>query len=140
MIQPILYFLCLIIGSALTYFIFQSRLKKITDELNNRIDKIGNSNSSGSKGKLPDEKKSGGPLKELENLGTKIQSISDLKTDVKPQATVNAESQEKSDSLKQRFENLQVVNELGQRVTSSLNLEDTFKHLFDTLNFCSQIL
>lgn len=36
--------------------------------------------------------------------------------------------------FKKTIDNLYIVNELGQNVTSSLNLQETFKHLYKTIN------
>ena len=73
-------------------------------------------------------------LKELTDIENKIEAIVQ-------QNSVSAHSEmpaidENIDTrdLKIRFDNLQVVNELGQRVTSSLHLEDTFDHLYKTID------
>jgi len=48
----------------------------------------------------------------------------------------NTESEPEDDTakLKDRLNNILIINELGQKITSSLKLEETFNHLYHTLN------
>lgn len=60
-----------------------------------------------------------------------------------PDKVINSNSQEmeatekqiNQDNLyKKQFDDMLIINELGQRITSSLKLDETFNHLFKTLN------
>jgi len=131
------YALFLLAGVVVTFFIFKMRLKKISSDLNMKIDKVASSFSSGTINKPEKEIAAGGILNEFVLLGNKIESIRENKTASTTDAgskTGESEIARKAEDLKKRYDNLQVVNELGQLVTSSLSLEETFNHLYKTIN------
>ena len=134
MSQLLLSILFLIAGSLGTFFIFRTRLKKISADLNNKVEKVKAALSESYVRKEVNEKDNHGLLDEFISLGNKIESIPLDKAEKKQPVTENNSSAQKAEELKVRFDNLQVVNELGQRVTSSLNLDETFQHLFKTIN------
>ncbi len=124
----------LLLGSIVTFYILRLRLKKISTDLNLKVDKVRNAlspssvNLSGA-GMVS----SHGLIDEFISIGKKIENIAEIKKEREnPENTKAVE--DKTDALTKRLENLQVVNELGQRVTSSLNLEETFQHLYKTIN------
>jgi len=62
-----------------------------------------------------------------------VQIIEDKKVEEIEQEQ-NAEIPNLTEKLKKNIDNLYIVNELGQKVTSSLNLDQTFNHLYTTIN------
>ncbi len=135
MVQIILYPLFVLAGGAGVFFFFKMRLKKINVDLNQKVDNVMSYLTPGITPAISGNSGSEGVLGGLESLGDKIEQIKNSKTGTSvPPPAANNESKEKTENLKKRFDNLQVVNELGQRVTSSLKLEETFKHLYETIN------
>jgi signal transduction histidine kinase len=135
--QILSYTLFLLAGVAITFFILRMRLKKISTDLNLKIEKFASSFSTGAIRKPEKEIAGGGILNEFILLGDKIESIREIKTaSIPDKGSMIGENEiaRKAEELKTRYDNLQVVNELGQLVTSSLSLEETFNHLFKTIN------
>lgn len=135
--QILPYTLFLLTGVAVTFFLFRIRLKKISADLNLKINQVVSSFPKGAV-RLPEKQtSSGGVLNEFVALGNKIESIREFKNDSGSNntgKTVENEIARKTEDLRTRYENLQVVNELGQIVTSSLSLEEIFNHLYKTIN------
>jgi len=129
----ILYPLLLVLGVVITMMFFRARLKKIATDLNTKIDQTWAAFSTRPPQKLSSAG-SHGVLEELSLIGNKIESFREINKAEKSEPVVSHEVEDKAEDLKKRYDNLQVVNELGQRVTSSLKLEDTFEHLYKTIN------
>lgn len=132
-IQFIAYLSFLLIGAALVFVIFQARLKKITVDLQQKMNNLKTTFSEN--GLIASETKpSNGVFKELTSIGNNIEGFNLLlKEQPIPQKEVK-EPNVDANGLKKRFDNLQIVNELGQLVTSSLKLKDTFQHLYETID------
>ncbi|MEM9051421.1 MAG: histidine kinase dimerization/phospho-acceptor domain-containing protein, partial [Bacteroidota bacterium] len=74
------------------------------------------------------------PSTEAANEDTK-EIVDLIKTRLEEPKKVESEKKESVDSgIKERLNNTLIINELGQRITSSLKLEETFDHLYHTLN------
>lgn len=132
--QVIIYSVCFIIGISLAVIFFRLRLKKIITILNQKIRDLQASFSAVQLENLSVANGSRGSLEELLSIADKISAI-------KISGTAEPELKEKSNEplpesndFRQKFDNLIVVNELGQRVTSSLSLNDVFQHLYGTIN------
>ncbi len=110
----------------------KSRLKKWSRQLNDQFDALAASNGdnipeSGDTlhGQMPDT---------LSDLTSKFKSV--LSKQLQSTGAVETETQvdENISSLRKLIDNLYIVNELGRKVTSSLNLQMTFHHLYTTIN------
>lgn len=133
MTQLLLYPFLLLTGAVLAGLIFRMRLQKISSSLNQKLDSLIASGSNRSS-RTPDNGLSFAGMDPFTAIEKKLEKIALPETKVVAAPAENHELREKSESLKKRFDNLQVVNELGQLVTSSLKLEDTFNHLYQTIN------
>ncbi len=133
--QVLFYIVLITAGAIATFLLLRVRLKKISMALNAKVDHVRSVLSTGADKKIIDEKPSKGIFDELVSVGNKIDSIN-LKRPVNDPVIEkdNNEIVQKTEDLKKRYDNLQIVNELGQLVTSSLSLEDTFAHLYKTVN------
>ena len=122
----------LILGIAGSILYFRMRLKKIISELHEKISEVQRFFSSG--GNTPDNAAAtpAGSLDELADLSARISDLKSIRKEVV--IIKNDESEKKDAELKNKLDNLMVVNELGQRITSSLNLDDVFNHLYGTLH------
>lgn len=65
------------------------------------------------------------PQREIETITTEP---------VREEPTTEQDFSDEIENLKGKINNLFIVNDLGQKVTSSLNLEESFRYLFHTLN------
>lgn len=90
--------------------------------------------SSGTNKSFAISSSTSGSVEDFSAIENKIQNIKIPKTTAPAPKANDLDLKEKSESLQKRFDNLQVVNELRQRVTASLSLEETFEHLFKTIN------
>jgi signal transduction histidine kinase len=133
MLQILIYLVFLLVGAALAYSLFNARLKKVSIDLNQRFEKVKTALSL-NPAKLEKREDGKGAFDQLVALGAKIESFQNIKVPEASQKPIENETKQKAEDLKQRYDNLQIVNELGQRVTSSLKLEDTFQHLYKTIN------
>lgn len=132
--QILIYILSLLLGATIVIVLFKTKLKPIAKKLNAQLenlihslypDKISTNNSV--------KPISAGIFSEFEFISQKIQDISlNAKQiiPVKSEPIVN----ELNNDFKIKYDNLLIINELGQHVTSSLNLENTFDHLYQTIN------
>jgi signal transduction histidine kinase len=130
--QALFYGISIALGVAGSVFFFRMRLKKIVADLDSKISEVGLSLSNSNLQESPAPSAHSGTLNELAALSDKIAGLRKARTEA---PVVKAEpAGEKDKELKGRLDNLMVVNELGQRVTSSLNLDDVFNHLYGTLH------
>jgi signal transduction histidine kinase/CheY-like chemotaxis protein len=121
MTHYIIYLICLLAGAAGCYFFFKGKLNTWSRVMMEHLTlKDGSSNVS-----LP---------KELGAVTTKAQSL--LAEKVVEEAPKIEEDKDKLDPqmLKMQLNNMLIVNELGQKITSSLKLDETFQHVYSTLN------
>jgi len=101
------------------YIIFQKQLSEIfQQETNAKIKEL-------EKNKLTE------PLRDI--LVQTDRNFKEFKKNTKPLLSQH-EVPDPTDQLKKSIENLYLVNELGRKVTSSLNLQQTFNHLYTTIN------
>lgn len=126
--------LFLFAGAAIVMLFFKFRLKKISANLNGKIDALISNASSDTTKSFAMSSNTSGSLEDFIAIENKIQNIKIPKSVAPAPKSDDSDLKEKSESLQKRFDNLQVVNELGQRVTSSLTLDETFQHLFKTIN------
>ena len=118
-------------GVVITALILKTQWKQACKELNIKFDKL---ISSGALKLIPAAEtmtfKSG-----MDGLAKKIESVS-IETKPKSIKPANDDNgvKDKIHELKILLDNSRLVNELGQRVTSSLKLADTFQHLYQTID------
>lgn len=132
--QLIMYLLFLLAGIGCALVFFRLRLKKIIADLNQKIEAFRLSLSPESSSAISIVSSSSGSFDELVSLGNKIASIPIIKTEKIVAVEIGDKNSANSEALQKRFDNLEVVNELGQRVTASLSLEDVFHNLYTTIN------
>jgi signal transduction histidine kinase len=131
MIQIGLCILLLVAGASGMFLYDRKRLQKINSEINAKFEQV--TSQSGSIINDSSVKNQGKDAYEgLMSIAGRIETLARSYSE-RPETARNIVEDESGD-LKIRFDNLQVINELGQRVTSSLNLEDTFDHLYKTIN------
>lgn len=132
--QVLFYTLFLVSGAAGVFIFFRTQLKKISADLSNKVENFVSSLPAGNASGGVTAENTSGLFDQFVTIGRKIESISIPKIEASLPTPVNKEETEKTEILQKRFDNLQVINELGQRVTSSLSLEETFEHLYKTIN------
>jgi len=134
MMQILSYILLVAAGAILAALFLRVQLKKISSDLNVKIEKVHSEFSKENKSTNAINNKPNSVLDELRSIGQRIEGLADQKNTVVEKTDTDTELKEKAKKLQVRFDNLQVVNELGQHLTSSLKLEDTFDHLYQTVN------
>jgi signal transduction histidine kinase/DNA-binding response OmpR family regulator len=128
MLHYILYAAFLLLGLGLAYFISKNKLSAWIIALNNLLNQF----KPGKSIRLTAEYLA--LPKELKPIADKVESlIGQEPTKAKANPEEIGEGQEETRDKKQ-LNNMMIINELGQKVTSSLHLEETFQHLFTTLN------
>lgn len=132
--QVLLYTLFLVSGAAGVFIFFRTQLKKISADLSNKVENFVSSLPAGNASGGVTAENTSGLFEQLVSIGRKIESIPIPKVEASLPTPINKEETERTEILQKRFDNLQVINELGQRVTSSLSLEETFEHLYKTIN------
>jgi len=133
MYQYIIYSMCLVTGVAGAVLFFRIRLRKIISDLNLKVDAVKATFSSAAVSAQSGPKASSGALWELTLLEGKIASIQELKHESTVVREQDPDLKTKTEEIRKKYDNLMVVNELGQRVTSSLSLKDVFQHLYATI-------
>ncbi|MBK7762123.1 MAG: GAF domain-containing protein [Bacteroidetes bacterium] len=134
MSQYLIYIIILLAGASIVAIIFKTKIKQIALQLNLQIDKLINSNGLERKSVLQNTKPAAiGLFSEFQLLGQKIEEISLKPIQVVTKVIDTTASQDKNE-FKIKYDNLLIINELGQHVTSSLKLENTFDHLYNTIN------
>ncbi len=134
MYQPVIYTICLVTGVAGAVIYFRIRLIKIIKDLNQKIEAVKAVFSPGTAPAQTALSASSGSLGELTSLADKIASIQKLNHQPAAVREQDEDVKTKTEEIRKRYDNLMVVNELGQRVTSSLSLKDVFQHLYTTIN------
>ncbi|MFT5513062.1 MAG: signal transduction histidine kinase/CheY-like chemotaxis protein [Bacteroidia bacterium] len=117
--------LVLLLGIGATYLFFKSKIKSWAKTLIQLVEKQKegkNASGNGDASSLPPA---------LSEVANRISALTPKITD-KPEPVVEATVDNSSN--KTQLNNMLIVNELGQKVTSSLKLEETFQYLFTTLN------
>lgn len=128
--QLIVYLIFLGVGIAAAMFYYRLKIRKVADQLKLSVSKVLPAD-------VPDRAgmAGGGVFNELIGLGSQIEKLHVAEAPAHEEVTESpTDKPDAVADIKKRYENLQVVNELGQHVTSSLNLEDTFQHLYETIN------
>ena len=127
MSQILIIIVCLVAGAAIVFIYDRWRLKSIADQLNVSVSKV----TDGAP--VADSQAGGNVFSELMSLGSRIENMQQTRHIEKPEEVVKINSEE-VETIRKKFDTLRVVNELGQHVTSSLKLDDTFQHLYETIN------
>jgi signal transduction histidine kinase/DNA-binding response OmpR family regulator len=128
MLHLLIYLICLLAGAGVCYLLFKSKIKGWENTLILHLEKAAAAKTN-SKGKaivtvLP---------KEFATLGQKIDAI--LASQEQNVVVKTKEPEVSKDAnIKKQLNNALIINELGQNITSSLKLEETFKLLHGTLN------
>lgn len=124
----ILYTLCFLTGIGLSYLYFSRKLNYWNKSLSDFIQKLKsdpkNSSNFISEMMLPDS---------LQIPAREISSFIDHNTNQNSQ-NQSGQGEQKSLEFKKKLDNIQIINELGEKITSSLVLQETFEHLHLTLN------
>ncbi len=111
---------------------YKSRLKKWRRQLNDQIDTL--ALADGEYMPLSGNAPSSQMPAELSDLTSKFKSILDKHVQSVGSIATETAEDENISSLRKLIDNLYIVNELGRKVTSSLNLQMTFHHLYTTIN------
>ncbi len=128
--QLVVYIVFLVVGISAAMLYYRWKIRSVADQLRVSVGKVMPESQS-----QPVSPTGGGVFSELKGLSDEIEKLKVQKQEVKEPAAEKKDDQEVAVAdIKKRYENLQVVNELGQHVTSSLHLEDTFQHLYETIN------
>jgi transcriptional regulator with GAF, ATPase, and Fis domain len=122
----ILYVIVFVAGAGVALLYFHQKLNDNIGRLWDKVSKL-------QPGTGTEKDNPSGSWKELEAIGERLSKISNQTAAVPKPASAPVEKKQDND-LQKRFDNLQVVNELGQRVTASLSLAETFSHLYSTIN------
>jgi signal transduction histidine kinase/CheY-like chemotaxis protein/HPt (histidine-containing phosphotransfer) domain-containing protein len=128
MLHILIYLICLLAGAGVCYLLFKSKIKGWETALILHLEKATATNAN-SKNKaivtaLP---------KEFASLGLKIETIL-ARRDQNAVVKTKEPEVSKEASIKKQLNNTLIINELGQNITSSLKLEETFDLLHGTLN------
>jgi len=124
--QSLYFLLFFIAGAAGVFLVYHSRVKKWSAILSKQIDALktpGTKHQSKTEELPPD----------FASLLPKLEKIIQAPVEIIKPVEIPAQAGN-ADELKKRLDDLYIVNELGQKVTSSLNLEETFQHLYTTIN------
>ena len=124
MIQYFLFGVFLLVGAVIGYTVFKSKFQRWIQKLQIYLDGL-EASSDSSRVDLPNEfmsisKKMENIVKSKANTPAVVKKVHDLV--------------EKSDSVDEQANDLLIINELGQRMTSSLVMTDTLKQMYTTLN------
>ncbi len=131
MIQILLFSIIFIGGVLVTILYMKKKWKETGAELNARFDKLLNAGVL----KLSPASDSIKFQSGMEGLVRKMESVSTAADPIIPgRGPENRKDKDKIVELKTLLDNSRIVNELGQRVTSSLKLSDTFQHLYQTID------
>jgi len=126
---PGLYILLLLLVSGGMYFWKKSQAKALVRSLNKYVDRL----SAGPDGGQSDILDDGSDLpSEFEPVFQRIKHL--LAEWQQAHQGKKDETPGKYNELKKAVDNLHIVNELGRKVTSSLSLDQTFRHLYSTIN------
>lgn len=123
MIQYILFVVFLVVGAGIGYAIFRSKFQNWNQKLLMYIDGIG------ANGAIPEV----GLPHEFKAISEKLNGI--VNRNATPEVVQSEPVPvEDNSAVKKQVNDLLIINELGQRMTSSLVLKDTFNQLYTTLN------
>ncbi|MFT7346753.1 MAG: signal transduction histidine kinase/DNA-binding response OmpR family regulator [Cryomorphaceae bacterium] len=122
MIQYILFVVFLLAGAGIGYAIFRSKFQSWNQRLLAYIDGLAANDNSVQEG-IPNE---------FQAISEKLDKLIRREDTAVEKALVN--SPEASEKSKKQLSDLLIINELGQRITSSLVLKDTFDQMYSTLN------
>lgn len=121
---------CLLLGSIAGILYYHTRVKLIASELTDSVSKLShtpsNLSSDLNKGVFQSLKAINNQIKNMASKPSKEVLPVDKKEP--------GENEPALLDIQKKYETLQVVNELGQHVTSSLKLEESFQHLYETIN------
>jgi two-component system NtrC family sensor kinase len=120
---------CFLAGLGLSFLFFQMRLKQTGVELNSKLDKLVSAGAIRLSPAITSDKSDSG----LQSVSRKLENIV-VAEKKESKAAVTTTTDDKTKELKSLLDNARIVNELGQQVTSSLKLEDSFQHLYNTIN------
>lgn len=114
-----------IIGAAAAIVYYKVRLKKLSKLLISKIDELNVAVTKDNNELLPAE---------FSDVISKLTVLTNRSNEKSKSIIQHTEESEKANRLQKAVDNLHIVNELGQNVTSSLNLQQTFQHLYTTIN------
>jgi signal transduction histidine kinase/CheY-like chemotaxis protein/HPt (histidine-containing phosphotransfer) domain-containing protein len=122
MIQYILFVVFLLAGAGIGFAIFRRKFQSWNQRLLVYIDGLAANDNSVQEG-IPNE---------FQAISEKLDKLIRQEDTAMEKARVN--SPEASEKSKKQLSDLLIINELGQRITSSLVLKDTFDQMYSTLN------
>ncbi len=130
-----IYLLCILfffVGATGSFLFYKSRVQQWSRRLNNKLDEL---KRGVSKISLTSRNKYGENLPpEFSDIIDKIESVLQQKGLEEIRTESTQDLQEGPEGYKKTIDNLYIVNELGQRLTSSLYLRESFQHLYTTIN------
>jgi len=124
MIQYILYSVFLLVGAFIGYATFRSKFKNWNQLLLTYLDGL-EANRDSSRVNLPNE---------FKVISEKLDGILNRNDHAPEVDKIEHEPVEKAESFNERLNDLLIINELGQRMTSSLVMADTLNQMYSTLN------
>jgi signal transduction histidine kinase/response regulator RpfG family c-di-GMP phosphodiesterase len=127
MLQYMLYIILPILGFAIAYFVLKSK----NDQWKKGLDLITNHLASSKKTAIDESNQM--PA-EIAPLAKQINLLIHQKQNSEPAKAAPEKAPVDNALVKKQLNNTLIINELGQRITSSLHLKETFDHLFTTLN------
>lgn len=114
-----------IIGAAAAMVYYKIHIKKLSNQLVTKIEALNVAASNDNNELLPPE---------FSDVISKLTVLTNQSKEKSKTIIEHNEESEKANRLQKAVDNLHIVNELGQNVTSSLNLQQTFQHLYTTIN------
>lgn len=124
------YILFTIGGGSLVYFWQQKKVKDAARILKGRIVELIEGKGSASAEQVHDKALSG----EFQEILVQTNAVLEEMKIKSSSPVSNQNAQVSAEQFKKSIDNLYIVNELGRKVTSSLNLRQTFQHLYTTIN------
>lgn len=118
------YVLSFIVGAAAVFLFYKYQVKKIANQITKKTDALLNDPANTFLEDVPEPF-----LLPLNKIKSRLQQPASS-----PRPANSEDETEKLKELQKLIDNLYIVNELGQNVTSSLNLQQTFQHLYTTIN------
>ncbi len=128
--EVLILFLVFISGGAAVVFYYRNRNSSIRKQLIHNIENL--QSASVKKSALNKEEFVIRAENEFYEVWDKIKSLYDVQFSEPGKG--DPDNSEQLIRLKKVIDNLQIINELGQRITSSLSLQQSFNHLYQTIN------
>jgi len=131
MLHIFLFVLFFAVGSAIIFLLYKKKLNNWKDNLIRQLDAF---EVSGLSDDLSGSDKALEIPAELEVVSKRIEKLAQTYNHRDANVASISQSDTLVSKLRKKLDDLYIVNELGQKVTSSLDLQETFDHLSNTIN------